>query len=271
MDTTGYQFLFGILLMLFFISANSQSLSNPESVTYDNDTKSYFVSNATGGSIQNIDENGHIVSFADGYESFLGIKIYDGVVYCAENRKDEDDFIRGFDKSSGKLVFSLSIPQTIQLNDIETDNEGHLYVSDRGGNKIFQVNLESKNFEIIDSTIKTPNGLYFNSKKASLLVCNTVEESSLYEIDLKECKTRLLVATTYPNLDGLTMDNNGMIYLSSWSLDWTKSRLLKYDGKQFFELLTNDFGMADMEYNSKSHILTIAKYYDNSILHLKID
>lgn len=271
MKTFKQQFLFTTLLTLFSFSINSQSLNNPESVTYEKKTNSYFVSNVKSGDIQVIDKNGLISTFISGYSSFLGIKIYKGIIYCAEDNENGNDFIRGFCRKTGKLVFSLPIPKTIQLNDIEVDKRGNLYASDRGANKIYKINLKNKKYTVIDSTIKTPNGLYYNRKKNSLLICNTVEKSSIYEIDLRTKKTKLLINTGYPNLDGITVDNNGLIYLTSWSLNWEKSLLLKYDGKQFYELLTNNSGMADIEYNKKNKAIEIAKYIDNSIMSYKLN
>lgn len=258
-------------LIALALSANSQSLHNPESVTFDKKTNSYFVSNAQSGDIQKIDKDGSISSLVSGYSSFMGIKIYNGVIYSAENVKSGDDFIRGFDKNTGEMVFSLTIPYSKQLNDVEIDNKGSLFVSDRLGNKIYKVDLKTKKYHPIDETIKTPNGLYFNKKTKSLLVCNSVEKGRIYEIDLKRKETKLLVETDYPHLDGITVDSLGIIYLTSWSLDWEKSVLLKYDGKQFYELLTNNSGMADIEYNKTLHTIDIVRYFDNSIMSHKLN
>ena len=271
MNTLKHKLLLIILFILFSLSANSQSFSNPESVTFDKKTNSLFVSNAKAGSILKVDQNGITSSFISGYSSFMGVKIYQGVIYSAENIENGDDFVRGFSKITGKQVFSISIPNTVQLNDIEIDNEGNLYVSDRGDNKIYKINLRNKTYELINTTIQTPNGLYFNKKYNSLLVCNTIKKSNIYKIDLNTNKTELLVNSNYPHFDGITADEKGVIYITSWSLNWRKSILLKYDGEKFHELLINNFGMADIEYNCKNNTLEIAKYWDNSVMSYKLN
>ncbi len=231
MSTLTRKILLTTLLIIFSLSAYAQSFSNPESVTFDKKTNSLFVSNAKTGSILKVDKNEITSSFISGYSSFLGIKIYKGVIYSAENIENGDDFVRGFSKITGKQVFSMSIPNTIQLNDIEIDNKGNLYVSDRGDNKIYKINLKNKTYELINNTIQTPNGLYFNKKYNSLLVCNTIEKSNVYKIDLNTNKTKLLVNSNYPNFDGITVDKKGVIYITSWSLDWKKVSSLNMTGE----------------------------------------
>lgn len=251
-------------------SVKSQSFDNPESITFDEATDSYYISNIGNGEILKINKTGKKTSFVSGYSSFLGIKLHDGVIYSAEDNKSGDDFIRGFNISTGELVFSLRIPDTKQLNDIEFDSKGNLYVSDREGHKIFKVSISNTSYKILDDTINTPNGLYFDNKKNRLLVCNTIDKSVVYEIDIESGKTALVVKTDYPHLDGITMDKNGLIYLTSWSIDWKNSILLKYDDKKFTEIATNSNGMADIEYNQKTNTIDIAQLFDNSVLHFNL-
>lgn len=252
-------------------SAYAQIFSNPESVTYDKKTSSLFVSNTKNGSILKVDENGIISAFVSGYSSFMGLKTYNGVLYVAENVENGDDFVRGFSKLSAKEVFTISIPNTVQLNDVEIDHLGNLYVSDRGDNKIYKINLINKSYKTINNTIQTPNGLCFNKTQNSLLVCNTVKNSNIYEIDLDTNETKLFATSDYSHFDGITLDKKGVIYLTSWSLDWKNSVLLKYDEGKFQEILTNQFGMADIEYNPTKNALEITKYWDNGVMTYKIN
>lgn len=265
---------FSTTFFVFFVcisfSVKSQSFDTPESITFDEATDSYYISNIGSGEILKIDKTGIKTSFVSGYTSFLGVKLHDGVIYSAEDNKSGDDFIRGFDVSTGKLVFSLSIPNTKQLNDIEFDNKENLYVSDREGHIIYKVSISDASYETLDDTINTPNGLYFDNKKNRLLVCNTIDKSVVYAIDIESKKTTLVVKTNYPHLDGITMDKDGLLYLTSWSIDWKNSILLKYEGKEFTEIATNSNGMADIEYNQKTNAIDIAQLFDNSILHFNL-
>ncbi|EZH72969.1 hypothetical protein ATO12_18285 [Aquimarina atlantica] len=265
-----FSITFFVFVMCISFSGKSQSFNTPESITFDEATDSYYVSNIGNGEILKIDKTGIKTSFVSGYTSFLGVKLHNGVIYSAEDNKSGDDFVRGFDVSTGKLVFSLRIPNTKQLNDIEFDNAGDLYISDREGHTIFKVSIDHKSYEILNNTINTPNGLYFDAQKNRLLVCNTIDKSEVYEIDLESKKTTLIVKTNYPHLDGITMDKSGLIYLTSWSIDWKNSILLKYDSKEFTEIATNSNGMADIEYNQKTNSIDVVQLYDNSVLHFNL-
>lgn len=248
----------------------SQKLDKPESITFDKKTNSYFVSNVGSGEILKIDDEGNIKPFVSGYVSFLGLKLHHGIIYCAENKKEENDFIRGFEKTTGKLVFSLSIPNSKQLNDIEFDNKENLYVTDRIGNKVYKVSLKKRTFEIIDSTINTPNGLFYDKKNNRMLLCNTIDSCSIYSIDLSKNKISTIIDTNFPHFDGITMDKEENIYLTSWSIDWKASILYKYSDKNFTELLKNKNGMADIEFNKKTNCIDIANYFGNSVTHFKL-
>lgn len=257
-------------LILFVQIGKAQKLDKPESISYDKKTKSYFVSNVGSGEIVKIDKDDKLSIFVSGYVSFLGIKLHKGVLYCSENKKSGDDFIRGFDKESGKLVFSMRIAGTKQLNDIEFDHKNNLYVSDRIANKVYKISIKNKSYEIIDSTIKTPNGLYFDNKNKRMLICNTIDSCSIYQYNIKSDKLLTIVNTSYPHLDGITIDKKGNIYVTSWSANWTNSLLLKYDSGKFTEVLSNKKGMADIEFNKQTNSIDIANYLDNSVTHLKL-
>jgi len=261
-----------IVFLLLYIPQMgiSQKFDKPESITFDKKTGDYFVTNVGSGDILKIDKEGNTKAFISGYVSFLGIKLHRGILYCAENKKTGNDFVRGFDKETGKLVFSLSIPNTKQLNDIEFDNKENLYVTDRIGNKVYKVSIKKRAYEVIDSTINTPNGLYFDKKNNRMLICNTIDSCSIYSFDLKTDKISTIVNTNFPHFDGITMDKKGNIYLTSWSIDWKSSILYKYDGKNFTELLKNKNGMADIEFNEKTNCIDIANYFGNSVTHFKL-
>ncbi len=262
-----------VMAVVMSALVNAQLYDRPESITYDAGDDSYFVSNVVGnGTILKLDKSSNVRVFVSGYVSFIGIKLHDGVIYASENRKEEDDWVRGFNKVTGKEVFALRIPGTKQLNDIEFDGKGNLYVSDRMGHKVFRVNVRTRTYEVIDSTIDTPNGIFFDKKKNRLLICNTVEKCNVYEYDLSADKphARVLLKTDFPHLDGITMDEAGNLYLTSWSLDWKTSRLLRYDGREFKVILENHKGMADIEFNPYTNSIDIANLLDDSVEHFRV-
>ena len=265
---------FVLSVIVFYV--NAQSFNNPESVAFDKSTGFYFVSNVGDSTILKVDKKDVVSEFVYGYDSFLGVKLHKRVLYCAENKKTGNDVIRGFDKENGHPVFSISIPNTKQLNDIEFDAQAHLYVTNRLNDKIYRIDLSFRKIEVIDSTIHIPNGFYFDKKNNRMLVCNTTGRSSIYSIDLDSGKKLVVATVNFSYFDGITMDNERNIYVTSWSKDrkshtlYRVSSISKCNGKKFVAILKNNKGMADIAYNKKTHSIDIANYYDNSIMHFKL-
>ena len=83
MKTIKHKILSTLFLIALALSANSQSLHNPESITFDEQSNSYFVSNAQSGDIQKVGKDGTISSLVSGYSSFMCIKIYKETIYSA--------------------------------------------------------------------------------------------------------------------------------------------------------------------------------------------
>lgn len=261
-----------LLCFILQISCGKKiTLNNPESVVYEKDTKCYFISNVGNGTICKKNNNGTLKTFASGYNSFLGIAIHNGIVYVAEDIKDGDDFIRGFNSKTGEETFTLPIKNSKQLNDIVIDNDNNLYVSDRVANKIYKVVIDKMTYkEIVSDTINTPNGLFYDANNNCILVCNTVEKSSIYQINLSTNKVSLLVNTNYPHLDGITMDLQNNIYASSWAKDWKSGKLLKYNGDKL-TVVHESKGIADIYYNKEKNSIDITNFYANTIQSIQLN
>lgn len=255
-----------LLVVLFVISSckNDVQLSNPESVCYLENTKTHIVSNYGNGSIVKVEGNKK-KAFVSGYSPFMGIAYQDGKVYVAEDVETGDDYIRVFDVKTTKELSAIKVIGSQQLNDVVLDSKGNLYVSDRNDHKIYKIDLKQGSYEVIsENMINTPNGLYLLEKENKLLVCNTVLESSVYSLDLSSLEMALVHSTNYPHFDGITVDNQGNIYVSSWAADWSSSKLLKFvDGKPTVVYENN--GMADISYNPTTNKIDVANFYENAI------
>jgi len=272
-------FLFFGLLFSLHVKVFPQELKTPESAVFDQETNTLFVSNLGNQNIQQKKGDGSYTLFVDVKATCLGIAIYNHVVYVATNKaggEDGDNRIYGYDMATREQVFSLRIDHSKELNDLAFDRSGNLYVSDRGGHVVYKVDVRGQTYSVLvaKNVINTPNGLYYDERAKRLLVCNTIENSSIYSVQVKTGQTRLLLTTGYPHLDGLVVDKHGDIYLTSWSADWGTSTLLRYKkglkGKAA-ELQVNKKGMADMNYCKGNNSLVIANWYDNSVSYFKLD
>lgn len=259
---------FKFVYLLFFInitfSTSAQKPKGPESIAYDAKTKTYYLSSIYDNLIYEV-KNDTITNKIVTTSPSLGIGIYNNILYAAHNYKSEDDQIKGYDLTTKKEVFFLTIPKSLQLNDIEFDQKGNLFVTDRKDDKVYQVDLHNKTYTILTSEIKTPNGLYFDQKQNRLLICNTVEKSTIYSYDLSKKILSSLYTTELPHLDGITMDTKRNIYVSSWSLDWKESAIFKFipNNNTPIIFLKNNKGMADITFSKTLKSILIANIYDN--------
>jgi sugar lactone lactonase YvrE len=196
----------------------------------------------------------------------MGLKIADNVLYVVEGL-DANDKVHGYELTNGKEVFLVSIKEATELNDLEADNKGLLYVSDRSGSKVFVINTFDSTYKLlIDGTVKSPNGICLDRSKKSLLICNGFNENcNIFSYHLESGKLDTLVKTNYLHLDGLVSDRKGRIYFSASSKDWKTSKLVKYDNGKFEELLENKSGITDIAFNPYRKGIDMAFYYANEI------
>jgi len=264
----------GLLLFLLFVISSCSTetkLLNPESVCFDYNSKIYFVSNYGDGSIVKIDKNNRMKPFVSGYSRFMGIAYKNDIIYVAQDAPNGDDYIRAFNAQTAEEVNAIKVIGSKQLNDIAIDNKGNLYVSDRIDHKIYKVDLTSASYEVIlDNTIDTPNGVYLKAKENKLLICNTVLKSSIYELDLDSYELNVLHRTNYSYLDGITVDEMGNIYVSSWSENWKSGKLIKLKGDGKATVILESEAMADINYNVKTKSIDIANFLKNSIQSIRV-
>ncbi|MDC8102927.1 SMP-30/gluconolactonase/LRE family protein [Chryseobacterium sp. PTM-20240506] len=272
-----------VTLHLLFQYSYGQILNKPESVDFDPNTETYYISNiggSSGGFIVVDSKKKTTEVKKEGKGQYLGIKRYGKYIICAidqDNTKENglSDEVALYDAKSYKLIKTISIPGAIQLNDIEVDERGVVYVTDRGANQVYEVNIVSGSFNPLlkENNILTPNGLFYDLKTKLLYICTTNEtNNAIYILDPKSRKIEDKIAIPFSNLDGIIIDKNDNIYVSSWSNDWKSSRILKLgsDKKSISVLMENENGMADIAYDKVNNRILIACMYKNTIqvLHL---
>lgn len=257
-----YFFLFTFFIGI--INGNAQKLELPESATYHLPTKSYYISNVKSKNIIRQNAKGTQTVFAHIDAQCLGITIYKNTLYVVA-----DDQIIGFDITTKKQVFSITIDEAKQLNDITADEKGVLYVSDKGDNNIYKIDTKEKKFSKLlkQNSIKSPNGLYYDKSAKVLLVCNTTDNSSIFTVSTKDGEIISQFATNYTNFDGLAVDNLGNMYVTSWSKDWKKSKLLLFGkmAKQPKVLLSNSKGMSDLDFSFALNKLIMVNSFEGTI------
>lgn len=251
---------------------NAQKLELPESATFDTKTNSYYITSLKNNAIFKQDKNGNKSLFTeiDSHHT-LGITSSNNTIYVVA-----DDQIKGINIATKKEVFSITINDAQQLNDITNDKSGNLYVSDKVANVIYKINIETKKYSQLVKTneVISPNGVYFDSASKSLFVCTSVEKGEIFEVNTSTGEAKLLYRTNYGNFDGIAVDNHHNIYVTSWDKEWKTGKLLKFitksTRKQPIILVDSAKGMADLNYNAKEDKIIVANTLDNSISTIKV-
>lgn len=250
-----------LIILSNFTPAFAQLLNYPESVVYDSSHSRYLVSSWDTGNMVQIDSSGNQDYFVTGQYCCAGLHIAGGVVYVAGRSQG----VRGFDLETGERVLEALVPGSVALNDVTSDDMGNLYVTDVNTNRIYKINMTTGDWSIfVSSSISSPNGIYFDEAHNRLLLVSSRNFSPIQAIDLSDSSVTTVVYTGLSILDGLTMDEQGNVYFSSWN---THS-VYKYDSTFTNppELVsTHSPEPADIYYNHFNHSLAVPVFYGNYI------
>ena len=267
-----------LIIIIFSISGlvySQQPLANPESAAFCSESNSYFLSNFSGGNIIHIDSMGTRSVFKEGLSHPCGIVICDSTLYVVDNPKK----VSGFNINNGKQVLEIQIEEAVFLNDITYDSE-NLYVTDARFNAVFKINRNNKTYSLLIKTLTdSPNGIVYDRFNDRLLICYFRENSAIDEINIRESSTRTLIETHFDNLDGMTFDESGNCYISSFgqgsfSVGFKKEgTIYKYENtfkNEPLAIITDLYGPADIFYNIKKKEIVIPLFLVNDIMYLNI-
>lgn len=274
-----FPFIF-ILLIIFSESVSAfevQGLKTPESFIADPSTGNYFISNINGGGpggkdddgfITKLDKDGKVINltFVDGKNKDItlnapkGLDIIGNILYVSDI-----DFVRGFDKETGKLLYDLDFKafNASSLNDLTHDSQGNLYVSDWIGNFIFKI--ETRNNHKISvvakgNTLGGPNGLNIHPK-TNKLINVTWESGKVQEIDSSGSIKTIVEDKRFKTLDGIDFDNNGNMFISSFTGGEVYKITPDLKIEVFLKGLTSP---ADINIDKKNNLLLIPSFEGNS-------
>ena len=202
-------------------------LKNPESVAFAPKQKVLFVSNINGNPTQK-DQNGFIskVSALNGSIIELnwvtGLNAPKGVAISSNNSRlyvsDLTDLVE-IDIDNGKIMKRLNAPGSAFLNDVVSDNQGNIYVSDTITNTIYKLDGNSNKTSSLQAWLQSPqlngpNGLHVDNSKNRLIVASLGEMSKpgagieVVDLQSKTITTLGKEGTTSPfgGLDGIESD-----------------------------------------------------------------
>jgi sugar lactone lactonase YvrE len=257
-----------IILIGLALSANclcQNLLNNPESIVYDSLYNRYLVSNWGNGNIIQIDSNGVQNYFNTYFDHIAGLHIVGNTLYAASNLSASAGLI-GIDLSTADTVTNLKIPGMQLLNDITSDTSGNLYITEYYGHKIYKVRIIDQSYStFVDSGLNSPNGILFDERNNRLLVMSEGSlNAPIISVNIEDSTIYNVVFTGLYLTDGLAEDNEGNIYVSSWS----SNAVYRYDTtfSNPLELISSGHhGPADIFFNKRHNILAVPNFNSNSV------
>jgi hypothetical protein len=208
-------------------------LKNPESVAYAPKQNVLFVSNVDGKPDQK-DQKGFISKVSPSNGSIIelnwitGLNAPKGIAISNNNNNNNNklyvsditDLVE-VDIANGKIIKRFNAPGSAFLNDVASDNQGNIYVSDTITNTIYKLldtnskdNNTSLQTWLQSPQLNGPNGLHVDNNKNKLIVASLGDMSKpgagIKVVDLKNKTISSLgkEGTTSPfgGLDGIESD-----------------------------------------------------------------
>ena len=255
------------------VSITSQNLlNNPESVIYDPHRNRYLVSNWGDGAIVQIDSNGTQSYFSTelfNHYRLAGLYVCNDTLLAAAGDAP-DAGIAGFNLETGELIFFIVLPEIGLPNDITSDKNGIIYVTDYWDDKLYKIKNRVPSILIPKGSLNHPNGMMYDSLNHRLLVLSVMGPGApILTVNLKDSSVSTVLATGFSGTDGITMDNKGRVYVSVWSND----AIYRYDSafKNPPELFsTGHDDPADIYYDRFNNILAVPNFSSNTVDYIAV-
>jgi hypothetical protein len=265
-------------------------LKNPESVAYAPKQDVLFVSNINGIPNQK-DQNGFISKVSSSNGSIIelnwvtGLNAPKGVAISNTNDtlyvSDITDLVE-INIDNGKIMKRFNAPGSAFLNDVVSDNQGNIYVSDTITNTIYKLdgnnNGSSLQAWLQSPQLNGPNGLHVDNGKNRLIVTSLGEMSNpgagieVVDLENKTITTLGKEGTSSPfgGLDGIESDTTDAHYYVTDN-PAGKLYIVNADGTGYGTLIDlHTKGAADLGFIPSQSTIVIPLMQDNKLVAYKL-
>jgi sugar lactone lactonase YvrE len=270
-------------------------LKTPESVIYEPNENVLFVSNIDGqpdvkdnqGFISKVSPlNGSIIelNWVTGLNAPKGMAIINNITNNTVLYVSDITDLVEIDVNSGKVVNRYNAPGSAFLNDVASDNQGHVYVSDTVTDTIYR--LDTKNLGDNNSTnnnaslqvwlqtpeLNGPNGLYVDNSNNKLIVASlgafSNPSGTIRVVDLQNHTMNSLgeegTAVPIGGLDGIEADSTGRYYYVTGNAGG-KLYVVNSNGTGYETLDLQNQGAADLGIILDQNMIIIPMMQDNKL------
>jgi len=268
-------------------------LKNPESAAYAPKQDVLFVSNINGKPTQK-DQNGFISKVSSSNGSIIELNWVTGLnapkgIAISNNSdtlyvSDITDLVE-INIPNGKIMKRFNAPGSAFLNDVVSDNQGNIYVSDTITNTIYKLDTNAKdgNTSSLQTWLQSPqlngpNGLHVDNSKNRLIVTSLGEMSNpgagieVVDLENKTITTLGKEGTSSPfgGLDGIESDTTDAHYYVTDN-PGGKLYIVNADGTGYGTLIDlHTKGAADLGFIPSQGTIVIPLMQDNKLVALKL-
>lgn len=236
-------------------------IQTPESVAYDETNKSYYVSCVGVGEVYRVEHNEKPALFVRGLSTPRGLLLEQDTLFAATGNS-----LTLIPTKDASLRKTILIPGSQMLNDICSDMQNHLYITDTFGNKIYRYDRLSGGITVLcDSLLDKPNGIYFDNLLSRLVVVSFKSNAPIQAVDPLNGLVTTILPNAGDNLDGISRDNEGNWYVSSWKDEAVYRFKPDFSGKKK-SIARHLNAPADISYVSSIHSLMIPLLEGNKVL-----
>jgi sugar lactone lactonase YvrE len=257
-----------------------EQLKTPESVLYEPTENILFVSNIDGkpdekdgqGFISKVSPiNGTVIEL----NWVIGLNAPKGMALSSDSSKlyvsDITDLVE-INIVNGQITNRYNAPGSAFLNDVVSDEQGNVYVSDTGTNATYifdSSNKSSLQIWLQSPELNNPNGLFVDNSTNKLVVASL--GGSLRLVDLAN-KTISDLGEHVPigSLDGIEADTGENLY---YVTDWAAGKVyaVNSDGTGYKTLIDlQKQGTADLEFIPDERMVIIPLMQDNKLVAYRI-
>lgn len=240
-----------------------EGLNVPESACYNSTDKTIYVSNIVGmhnvkdgiGYISKLNEKGEFIEkeWVKGLNAPKGIACTQKYLYVTDI-----DRVVAVNLKTGKVEKTYSNRKSKSLNDATVSPDGHIYISDSGGNCIFRVGKDSLEVFLESDILKAMNGILASD---NLLYLGS--NNNLITVDQKT-KVITILAENVGYIDGLLMVEKNKFITSDF-----KGKVQLVEPGKGIETLMNTtdikINAADLGYIPSQKLLLVPTFLDNKV------
>ena len=254
-------------------------LASPNSFVGDPSGSEYFISNVNGepdirdnnGFITKLSAEGKIIhlKFIQGGIAEVSLHAPKGMALLGSTLYVADlDQLKGFDKTTGKLVTTVSFSSRSQapvsLTDVAASETGLLYVSDQTSNSIYRVTpTDNHRVDLLirDDRLAGPSGVAVHPKTHHLIAVSW-EKGKILEITpdghLSELEPNGFFTSRFQNLSGVDFDRWGNMYVS----DFTKGKVWRMTREHRFQVIAEHLpAPADISIDRANNLILVPYHY----------